>query len=98
MNRVAYNGLTYVGELPADPNAEPTLRQVREAVIRRGLFDKVENVLNLIPDPVERQIARNAWEYSNSVNPLNDTAKFLATVLNYGPQEQDEFIAYAKTL
>lgn len=69
--------ITWLGaQTMIEPVAPPlvqavTMRQAREALIRRGMVGMVEQAIAAVPDPVERAIAQNAWEYSQQVQIAN---------------------------
>lgn len=69
--------ITVIGsQTMIEPDAPPvvkavTMRQAREALIRRGMVGMVEQAIAAVPDPVERAIAQNAWEYSQQVQTAN---------------------------
>ncbi len=50
---------------------EITMRQAREVLIRSDLIDNVTPLLEAIPDPLERAVAINYWERSNTVQRRN---------------------------
>lgn len=86
---------------PAPPPPLPafvTLRQAREALILRGLFDDVEAAIEAITDPMQRKVARNRWEYSNEVNLSDTVTQMIADILGLTEEEKAELLVFASTL
>lgn len=92
-----WNGSAWIPGPPVVP-AMVTMRQAREALIRRGLFAAVDNhIAGLLG--IEGDLARNEWNNSQTVErnrPLTiSMAELLGIVI---PEELDELFIYAATL
>lgn len=78
--RVAWNGLTYIGELPRDPSLprSVTRRQAKQALRLAGILDKVQPAISAIPDALERDLAQIWWDDSQEFVRTNATLNKLA--------------------
>lgn len=72
-----------------------TPRQAREALIRMGRDDEVEAAVDAIPDPTERKIVRNWYEYTTEWVYGHPVLTQFAAALGF---DKDEFFALAKSL
>lgn len=92
-----WGGTEWVPGPPIVP-VEVTMRQAREALIRRGHFTAVDNHIAGMPG-IEGDLARNEWNNSQTVErnrPLTlSMAELLEIVI---PEELDELFIYAATL
>lgn len=78
--RVAWNGLTYIGELPIDPSLPRTVtrRQAKQALRLAGMLDKVQPAIDAISDALERDLAQIWWDDSQEFVRTNATLNALA--------------------
>jgi hypothetical protein len=85
---------------PAPPPVpqQVTMRQARIALIQLGLFDKVEAALAAIPDPIQRKVAQQTWEYSAAVERFNPLIVMLAPALGLTAGQVDDLFRLAATL
>ncbi len=76
---------------PAPPVVpqEITMRQAREVLIRAGLIDSVTPMLEAITEPLERAIAINYWERSNTVQRRNPFVLTLGPALGLNAAQID---------
>lgn len=74
------------------------LRQAREVLIRHGLFNIVEEAINDIADPLEKQIVLNYWEYSTVFEINHPVVKDLAFKLGITDLELEELFTEADKL
>lgn len=78
--------------------ASVTMRQAREALIRRGLLGAVESHLTGMAG-IEGEIARNEWAHSQVVERGRPLTLAMAQVLGMAlPEELDELFVFAATL
>lgn len=75
-----------------------TARQAHEALIRKGLADNIRNAIDSIPDPVEKAVADNWFNRSNSFERDNATLKEISTAIGLTSGDVDNLFAYASTL
>lgn len=86
-----------------DANAPPvksavaTMRQAREALIRRGFFATVNNYIAAMPG-IDGDIARNEWDKSQTVERSRPLTLAMAAMLGLNTAAMDEFYAFALTL
>lgn len=77
---------------------EISLRQARELMIRRGMFDSVEATINGIEDSVQQAIVRNYWEYTTEFYRDNALLIQLGTALGMTSDDLDNFFIEASVL
>lgn len=83
---------------PAIVPSVVTMRQAREALIRRGLFNTVDSHLASMTG-IEGDIARNEWKHSQVVERGRPLTLAMAQVLGLViPEELDELFIFAATL
>jgi polysaccharide pyruvyl transferase WcaK-like protein len=75
-----------------------TARQAHEALIRKGLYDNIVNAIAGTPDPVERQVADNWFQKSNTFERSNETLIAVASAIGLKSNDVDNLFAYAATL
>jgi hypothetical protein len=81
---------------PVVPRSVP-MRQGREALIRRGLFDTVNNAINGMAGTAG-QIARNEWEKSQVIMRDRPLTLQMGALLGLDAVGLDELFIYAATL
>lgn len=77
---------------------EISLRQARELMIRRGMFDSVEATINGIEDSVQQAIVRNYLEYATKFYRDNALLIQLGTALGMTSDDLDNFFIEASVL
>lgn len=77
---------------------EISLRQARELMIRRGMFDSVEATINGIEDSVQQAIVRNYLEYATEFYRDNALLIQLGTALGMTSDDLDNFFIEASVL
>lgn len=83
---------------PGAPNS-CTPRQLRIALIRSGIsLASVENELNNIQDPVEKEIAIAEWEYALDIQRDHPLLIMMAQKLNITEQQINDIFTLAVTL
>lgn len=83
---------------PGAPNS-CTPRQLRIALIRSGIsLVSVENELNNIQDPVEKEIAIAEWEYALDIQKDHPLLIMMAQKLNITEQQINNIFTLAVTL
>lgn len=83
---------------PGAPNS-CTPRQLRIALIRSGIsLASVENELNNIQDPVEKEIAIAEWEYALDIQKDHPLLIMMAQKLNITEQQINNIFTLAVTL
>lgn len=83
---------------PGAPNS-CTPRQLRIALIKSGIsLASVENELNNIEDPVEKEIAIAEWEYSLDIQRDHPLLIMMAEKLNITEQQINDVFTLAVTL
>lgn len=75
-----------------------TARQAHEALIRKGLIDNIRNAIAKIADPVEKAVAENWFEKSNTFERSNATLKAVAGSIGLTAGDIDNLFKYAATL
>lgn len=96
-NQADYDNMR-LDEMNARKVSSVSIRQAREALKRKGYFDKVDAAFNAIPDPTEKDIALNWWDYSLSVDRDNPYVLQMLAVLGLDEQQGDDLFSFAKTL
>lgn len=95
------NGLPCLIDAPLAQQFVPrsvTMRQGREALIRRGKIDLVEQAIASMPG-VEGDIARNMWERSQTIERSQAlTAQMFAVIGVNDDAARDEWFIFAATL
>jgi len=72
------------------------MHKAREALIRSGVsVAVVDAAIEAIPDATERELARNAWEYSPTVSSTSALVQALGPALGL---DVDELFSYARAL
>ena len=72
------------------------MHKAREALIRSGVSGAVvDAAIDAIEDDVERELARNAWEYSPTVSSNSELVATLGAALNL---DVPALFQYARTL
>lgn len=90
--------LTLPPVLPKPPKSV-TRRQAKEALIRSGLIDSIEPILQSIEDEAERVIVKNYWHESNEFERDNPILNSLATEhLDMSQEDIDDLFRLAVTL
>lgn len=83
---------------PGAPNS-CTPRQLRIALIRSGIsLASVENELNNIQDPIEKEIAIAEWEYALDIQRDHPLLIMMAQKLNITEQQINDIFTLAVTL
>lgn len=83
---------------PGAPNS-CTPRQLRIALIRSGIsLASVENELNNIQDPIEKEIAIAEWEYALDIQRDHPLLIMMAQKLNITEQQINNIFTLAVTL
>lgn len=86
------------GEPPTPIPSAVTMRQAREALIRRGLLSAVEGYLTGMVG-IQGELARNEWTHSRVVERNRPLTLAMAQVLGLQiPEELDELFVFAATL
>lgn len=75
-----------------------TARQAHEALIRKGLIDNIRNAIAKIADPIEKALADNWFEKSNTFERSNETLKAVAGGIGLTAGDIDNLFAYAAAL
>lgn len=76
-----------------------TPRQFRLALIYSGIsLSTVENLINQIPDPNQREIVRVQWEYAIMIEKNNELVQQLFFDLGYTKEQIDNIFILAVTL
>lgn len=91
----------WITEETSDFNVLPqtvSLRQAREILIKRGLFEKIEEFINNIPDPLQKLIVKNYWEYSTVFDRNNDVVIQMGVALGLSPHDLDLLFLEASKL
>jgi hypothetical protein len=87
---------------PADPDPIVipqivSMRQAREALIRRGYFKTVDDHIKAMAAP-EGDIARNEWDYSQTVERTRPLTLAMGDLLALDAAAMDELFQFAATL
>lgn len=86
--------------LPQEPiNPVPQMvfmRQARLALLEVGLLDNIEQIINLMPEPLKSE-ARIEWEYAAEVRRDWPTLNQIADHLNLTSEYVDELFILAST-
>jgi len=86
--------------LPQEPiNPVPQIvfmRQARLALLEVGLLDNIEQIINLLPEPLKSE-ARIEWEYATEVRRDWPTLNQIADHLNLTSEYVDELFILAST-
>lgn len=86
--------------LPQEPiNPVPQIvfmRQARLALLEVGLLDNIEQIINLLPEPLKSE-ARIEWEYATEVHRAWPTLNQIADHLNLTSEYVDELFVLAST-
>ncbi|NTW98698.1 MAG: hypothetical protein HGB35_01965 [Geobacteraceae bacterium] len=80
---------------PVVPESVP-MAKARAALIRAGLDDDVEALFDSIPDPIQKKLAKNEWEYETTVSKNNPLFKMVVAGLQLTPQRVDELLIDAE--
>ena len=75
-----------------------SLRQARELLIRQGLFETVQNLIDNMEDPVEKLIIQNYWEYSTVFERDNAVVIQMSNRLGLTDKQLDELFIEASKL
>lgn len=76
-----------------------TPRQFRLALLQSGiLLSDIENAINSIPDPLQRDITKTEWEYALEINKYHPLISHFATLLNISPAQINDIFNLANTL
>lgn len=76
-----------------------TPRQLRIALIKNGIsLYAIENEIEAIQDPIEKEIAKTEWEYSLEINKDHPLLKTIAAKLNLSEKQIDEMFIFAASL
>lgn len=75
-----------------------SLRQAREILIIRGLFEQVQSYIESIEDPTQKAIILNYWEYSTVFERRNPTVLQMAEMLGLSSEQLDELFIEASKL
>jgi hypothetical protein len=76
-----------------------TNSQARDALTLRGIFPhEVLAMINLIPDPVQKQLALNKWEYGNQLERAHPMLNALAPLLGLTQADIDAIFREASAL
>ena len=93
-------GLYSLDILPQEPiNPVPQIvfmRQARLALLEVGLLDNIEQIINLLPEPLKSE-ARIEWEYATEVRRDWPTLNQIADHLNLTSEYVDELFILAST-
>lgn len=96
--RWRFDGAQWVGHAPVLVPAIVTMRQAREALIRRGMLATVETHLAGMAG-IEGEIARNEWAHSQVVERSRPLTLAMAQILGLAiPEQLDELFVFAATL
>ena len=87
-----------IASLPKTKIPTISLRQAREALIEKGLFDNVESILASVEDPKEKKILTNYWEYSQEFQRDHKLLGLITQALGMTDDEVDEFFLFAYSL
>ena len=86
-------------EVVTDPAPEVIvvpMHKAREALVRSGVsVAVVDAAIDAIEDDIERELARNAWEYSPTVSSNSELVQTLGAALNL---DVPALFAYARSL
>lgn len=72
--------------------------QLREWLIKAGHKSTVEQIINSIPDQLEKEIALNRWEYATKVPRHNIIVLKVAEVLGMSSSDIDQAFIEAKQM
>lgn len=75
-----------------------SLRQAREILIKRGLFEQVHSYIESIEDPTQKAIIINYWEYSTVFERRNPTVLQMSEMLGLSSEQLDELFIEASKL
>ena len=75
-----------------------SLRQARELLIRRGLFEKVQSLIDNMEGPVQKLIIQNYWDYSTVFERDNAVVLQMSNMLGFTDKQLDEFFIEASKL
>lgn len=84
---------------PAPVPAVVTNSQCRDALTLAGIMPgDVMAVINLIPDPVQKQLATNKWEYANVIERNHPMIALMAPLLGFSEAQIDDLFRQAANL
>jgi len=87
------------GEIEALKPDDCTPRQFRMALIMSGVsLSQVDDLINQVPDPNERELIRVQWEYAININKHNDLIQQLFSDLGFTGEQVDDIFSLAVTL
>lgn len=75
-----------------------SLRQAREILIVKGLFEQVQSYIESIEDPTQKAIILNYWEYSTVFERRNPTVLQMSEMLGLSSEQLDELFIEASKL
>lgn len=74
-------------------------RQLRIALIKSGInLNLIENQIDAIQDPIQKEIARAEWEYALEIKKDHPLVSMIAASLNLTEQQINEIFILAETL
>lgn len=84
--------------LPKPPDT-CTPRQLRIALIQTGISPStIDNQIDAIPDPVQKEIARAEWEYALEIKKQHPLVAMMAANLNLTDQQVNDIFSLAVML
>lgn len=89
--------------LPADapvqaPVTSISLAQARAGLIMRGLFATIADHIEAIADPVQRDLAKNDFEYRNEVELGYPLVAAIQSALGWTDEQVAEFFSFCSAL
>jgi hypothetical protein len=75
-----------------------TRRQAKEALIRAGLIEKVQGVIDATKDPLERAIAQNWWDEAPDFERAHPLLNQLASAMGLSADQLDTLFTQAASL
>lgn len=84
--------------IPKPPDA-CTPRQLRIALIQAGIsLSTIENQIDAIPDPIQKEISRAEWEYALEIKKDHPMVDMIATSLGLTKEQVDNIFSIAINL